>query len=161
MKTLFIAIAVLFTTANTQTLQAQDAADSSRLSQVLQSYFNIKDALVEGNNKTASESATAFTKNLNGISIKLISEGNVNTLLKDAGTIADAKSIDKQRVAFANFSTNMTDVTKALKLSGQPVYVQYCPMKKASWLSNEKSIKNPYYGSSMLTCGKVTDTIQQ
>ncbi|MEO6070583.1 MAG: hypothetical protein ABIN57_10625, partial [Chitinophagaceae bacterium] len=84
----------------------------------------------------------------------------VNTLLKDAGTIADAKTIDKQRAAFSNFSTNVTEVAKSLKLTDQPVYVQYCPMKKASWLSNEKSIKNPYYGNSMLTCGKVTDTLQ-
>lgn len=160
MKTLFFTIAVLLTIATTQTAQAQDAADNNRLSQMLQSYYNIKDALVAGNSKTASESATDFIKNLNGISLKLISEGNVNTLLKDAGTIADAKSIDKQRVAFANFSTNMADVAKALKLSDQPVYIQYCPMKKASWLSSEQAIKNPYYGSSMLTCGKVTETIQ-
>jgi len=32
-------------------------------------------------------------------------------------------------------------------------------MKKAVWLSNEKAIKNPYYGSQMLTCGKVVETI--
>lgn len=38
------------------------------------------------------------------------------------------------------------------------VYYQYCPMKKAYWLSMEKEIKNPYYGSSMLTCGKVIET---
>jgi len=158
MKTLSVAFAIIFITANT--LTAQDAVDNSRLAQVLQSYFNIKDALVADNGKTASQSATAFIKNLNGISYKLMSEGTVNTLLKDAGTIADAKSIDKQRAVFVNFSTNMAEVAKALKLSDQPVYIQYCPMKKASWLSGEQAIKNPYYGSSMLTCGKVTDTIQ-
>lgn len=153
-------MAVLFATATTYTAKAQDAVDNTRLSQMLQSYYNIKDALVAGNNKIASESATAFIKNLDGISYKLISEGTVNTLLKGAGTIADAKNIDKQRVAFANFSSNMADIAKALKLSDQAVYIQYCPMKKASWLSSEQAIKNPYYGSSMLTCGKVTDTIQ-
>ncbi len=153
-------MAVLFATATTNLAQAQDAVDNARLSQMLQSYYNIKDALVTGNNKSASESATAFIKNINGISYKLISEGNVNTLLKDAGTIADTKNIEKQRAAFSNFSTNITAVAKEFKLSDQPVYIQYCPMKKASWLSSEKAIKNPYYGSSMLTCGKVTDTIQ-
>jgi Protein of unknown function (DUF3347). len=34
-------------------------------------------------------------------------------------------------------------------------------MKKANWLSSEKEIKNPYYGSTMLTCGSVVDTINQ
>ena len=158
MKIIF-SIAVLFVTAFT-TAQAQDSATNKRLNESLQSYFQLKDALVAGNSKAASEAATSFIKNLNGISYKNISEGNVNTLLTDAGTIADAKSIDKQRAAFANFSTNMAEVTKAVKFATSPVYIQYCPMKKVSWLSNEKTIKNPYYGSSMLTCGKVSETIE-
>ena len=153
-------LVVLFTTAFMQTIKAQDTADQNRLNQVLQSYYEVKDALVNGNSNAASANATAFIKNINGISYKLISEGNVNALLKDAGAIADAKDIKKQREVFATFSTNMAELAKGLKLTGQPVYLQYCPMKKASWLSSEKSIKNPYYGSAMLTCGKVTETIQ-
>lgn len=139
---------------------AQDTANKSRLNELLQSYYTIKDALVSGNANAASAGATAFVKNINGISYQVISEGNVSALVKDAGAIADAKDVKVQRQYFANFSSNMAEVAKALKLSGQPVYIQYCPMKKASWLSNEKAIKNPYYGSSMLTCGKVTDTIE-
>jgi len=33
-------------------------------------------------------------------------------------------------------------------------------MKKATWLSSNKTIKNPYYGNAMLTCGQVTETMQ-
>ncbi len=153
-------IAVVFLSAFTNHLKAQDATDNTRLSEVLKSYYNIKNALVAGDGKTAATSATDFSKTLNGVSYQQISEGNVNTLLKDAGTIADAKSIEKQRVAFINFSSNMAEMAMALKLSDQPVYIQYCPMKKALWLSSEQNIKNPYYGNSMLTCGKVMDTIQ-
>lgn len=138
---------------------AQDTATKSRLNELLQSYYTIKDALVSGNANAASAGATAFVKNINGISYQVISEGNISALVKDAGAIADAKDLKVQRQYFANFSSNMAEVAK-VKLSGPPVYIQYCPMKKASWLSNEKAIKNPYYGSSMLTCGKVTDTIE-
>ncbi len=155
-----VAIIAIFMSVFSFTTFAQDSATNNRLNQVLQSYYHVKDALVAGNSKAASEAATSFIKNINGISYTVISEGNVNTLLKDAGTIANANSIDKQRASFANFSTNMTEVAKALKFASAPVYIQYRPMKKASWLSNEKDIKNPYYGSSMLTCGKVTETIQ-
>jgi hypothetical protein len=31
--------------------------------------------------------------------------------------------------------------------------------KGAFWISKEKGVKNPYYGKSMLTCGKVTETL--
>ncbi|MGV3529662.1 MAG: DUF3347 domain-containing protein [Flavisolibacter sp.] len=158
MKKIILSAAVFF--AIILSAKAQDAVDQSRLAQVLQSYYAVKDALVKGDVGAASAGATVFIKNLNGISYKLISEGNVNVLLHDAGTIADAKNLNAQRNAFANFSTNMTTVAKALKLSDKPVYIQYCPMKKASWLSSEQAIKNPYYGSAMLSCGEVTDTIQ-
>lgn len=32
--------------------------------------------------------------------------------------------------------------------------------KGATWLSKENVVKNPYYGSMMLSCGKVTETIK-
>ncbi len=139
---------------------AQDSTDKARLSQLLQSYYDVKDALVNGKSADASNGAKDFIKSLNGLSYKIISEGNVNVLLKDAGAIADAKDINKQRQYFSNFSNNMYEVAKFLKLTGEPVYRQYCPMKKMYWLSNEKAIKNPYYGKSMLTCGNVAETIQ-
>ena len=153
-------LAVLFTTAYLQPAKAQDTTDQNRLNLVLQSYYKVKDALVNGNSNLASANATAFIKNINGISYTLISEGNANALLKDAGAIADAKDLKKQREVFAHFSSNMAELAKGLKLSDQPIYLQYCPMQKASWLSSEQAIKNPYYGSTMLTCGKVTETIQ-
>jgi len=31
--------------------------------------------------------------------------------------------------------------------------------KGANWLSKEEAVKNPYYGSQMLTCGSVQETI--
>ena len=157
-KIIFSALAVF--TAFTQ-VKAQDAVDQSRLSAILHSYYTLKDALVKGDAGAASAGATAFIKDLNGISYKLIPEGNVNVLLHDAGTISNAKDIAKQRTAFANFSTNMAVVAKTLKLSDEPVYIQYCPMKKASWLSSVQEIKNPYYGNAMLSCGKVVETIGQ
>jgi hypothetical protein len=32
--------------------------------------------------------------------------------------------------------------------------------KGANWLSKEILIKNPYYGSQMLSCGKTVETIK-
>ena len=44
------------------------------------------------------------------------------------------------------------------------IYYQHCPMyndgKGANWLSKDSKIKNPYYGSKMLTCGKTVETIK-
>jgi len=53
----------------------------------------------------------------------------------------------------------MFAAVKALKLNTAIVYRTYCPMKKSYWLSEAAAIKNPYYGSEMLTCGEVKQTL--
>jgi hypothetical protein len=158
MKKIVFAV-FFFTTAFSHHSFAQEAVQQSQLSKLLSQYFKIKDALVAGNANTASLQAEEFVKTINGIDYKVISEGNVNALLKDAGAISETKDIKRQREHFANFSANMLALARAVKLSDQPIYEAYCPMKKVSWLTSEKVIKNPYYGSSMLTCGKITGTL--
>lgn len=138
---------------------AQDSTQQRLLSQLLTQYYDMKDALVAGKAEVASLKAEEFIKTANGIDYKLISEGNINALLKDATTISETKNIGIQRKHFANLSDNLVVLAKFVKFSTTPIYQQYCPMKKANWLSNEQAIKNPYYGSAMLTCGKVVETI--
>ncbi len=139
---------------------AQDASQTSGLDKLLASYYTIKDAMVAGNNIAASESAVSFAKNINDLTNHLISKVNVQALVKNATSIAEAKDIQLQRQFFVSFSSDMIEIARALKMSSQPVFVQYCSMKKANWLSNEKDIKNPYYGTSMLSCGILSDTIK-
>lgn len=158
MKNIIYLAALLF--ASGIHASAQDAATNDRVLQLAQSYYQLREALTAGNSKAAGIQATSFIKNLNGISYKIISEGNVNTLLVDAGAIADTKDIGRQRTAFSNLSNNMIAVARSVKLTSEPVYIQYCPMKKAYWLSDKKTVENPYYGSSMLSCGEITDTIE-
>lgn len=136
------------------------AQDTTKASQLLSHYYALKDALVAGNSNQAASHAQSFLKTAQGIDSKASGKGSINTLVKDAGKIAGTKELKKQREYFAGFSTNMATLAKAVKLSDQPVYQAYCPMKKASWLTSEKVIKNPYYGSSMLTCGEITNTIR-
>ena len=166
MKKVFLLVAFI-ATAFTQQSFAQlvpnyreDTTNQAQLSQLLNAYYQVKNALIEGNSNTAALKAETFLKTANGISNRTIPEGSRNALVKDAGVISESKDIKKQREVFANFSTNMYALAKSLKLTTEPIYYQYCPMKKAYWLSSDKAIKNPYYGSSMLTCGKVTETIQ-
>lgn len=130
-----------------------------QLTSLATNYYAIRDGLVAGDGNAAKISAGAFIKTANTVDYKIISEGNINALLKDATVISETSDLKKQRIAFANFSNNMIAVAKAVKLTTGPIYVEYCPMKKANWLSNDKQIKNPYYGDAMLSCGKVVETI--
>jgi hypothetical protein len=160
MKQVFLLVtflAVVFT----QKGFAQDSTQQNQLSKLLSLYYNVKDALVAGNGNEVSAKANEFIKIANSIDYKLISEGNINALLKDATRISETKDIKVQRLHFANLSNNMVTLAKSVKLTTSPIYQAYCPMKKANWLSSDKAIKNPYYGSAMLTCGEVVETINK
>ncbi|MEO5891318.1 MAG: DUF3347 domain-containing protein, partial [Ferruginibacter sp.] len=111
-------------------------------------------------------SAASFISSINGVNVNSL-PANEQAALKttqakmrsDANNIATGKDLAKQRLAFQTLSDNMITLTKSGKATG-PVYIDYCPMKKAYWLSSEKDIRNPYYGNAMLTCGKITTTLQ-
>ena len=125
------------------------------ISKLYQNYIIIKDALVTDNSDGASNAANDFIKSASMVDYKVMSEGNLDVLRKDASTIAESRSIETQRESFAKLSENMVAVAKNFKLSNDSVFVLYCPMADATWLSAEKTIKNPFYGKSMLTCGSV------
>ena len=153
-------VAVVFLAAIfVQKGNAQDSTEQRQLSQLLTQYYQLKDALVAGNGNDATTRAQEFIKTANSLDYKLISEGNINALLKDATPISETKDLNKQREHFANLSNNMAILARVVKLTADPIYKQYCPMKKTNWLSNEKAIKNPYYGNAMLTCGNIAETI--
>ena len=125
------------------------------ISKLYQNYIIIKDALVTDNSDGASNAANDFIKSASMVDYKILSEGNLDVLRKDASTIAESRSIETQRESFAKLSANMVAVATNFKLSNDSVFVLYCPMADATWLSAEKTIKNPFYGKSMLTCGSV------
>ncbi len=159
MKKIFFAV-VIFATAFVQQSFAQDSTSRAQLSQLLPSYYNIKDALTAENATEAATKAKEFVNTIHSISQNAFSKVTHDALLKDAVMISATTSLKQQRELFAGFSKNMIALAKEVKLSSDPIYEAYCPMKKAYWLSNEKAIKNPYYGSAMLTCGSIKETLK-
>ena len=156
MKKVFLVAAILVT-AFVQQSSAQESKKSAS-PELISSYYNLKDALVKGNSGAAALSATELSTAFSA-GKEMIPELMLASLVKDADAIAKAKNIKVQREKLASLSVGMIELSKTIKLSADPVYEQYCPMQKASWLSSSKSIKNPYYGSAMLTCGSVRSTL--
>jgi hypothetical protein len=116
-------------------------------------YISVKDALVKGDATTAAAQAGELNKAITGHTALL------DKLSADAAAIAKTTDLEQQRKQFKTLSDNFYALSKETKLSNEPVYRMYCPMKKSYWLSTESAIKNPYYGKQMLTCGNVTDTL--
>ena len=73
-------------------------------------------------------------------------------IAKAAKEVEQAKDLKAARTAFGPLSDAVIAAAKAANLGD--VKVAYCPMVKGSWLQKDATIKNPYYGSQMLTCGE-------
>ncbi len=145
-------------------------SQSKSLTNVFDNYFALKDALVKTDGGLASTKSKDLLTTLNAVKMENL---NMDThkvwmktmkgLVSDATQISQTKEIDVQRERFITLSKNMYELIKVSKYD-EPVYYQFCPManngKGANWLSKESTVKNPYYGSMMLNCGKVQETIK-
>lgn len=130
------------------------SAFAQNTNDLFNNYINVKNALVNSDSKTASQAIEAFYQSLKSAQ----NFAQKDELLRAAEKLNKANNLEKQRASFNDVSTQMWKLVKGSDKVSQTVYYQYCPMKKAYWLSKEKDIKNPYYGSSMLTCGKIAET---
>jgi hypothetical protein len=120
-------------------------------------YIHLKDALVSSNADEAKKAAKELQQSLSQLT-------NGKKASAEASKVVIAADLDGQRMAFGQLSDEMTSLVKNSKLSEGTLYVEYCPMANHNqgglWLSNEKEIKNPYFGDMMLKCGSVKETIQ-
>jgi hypothetical protein len=143
--------------------------DENPLSAVFDNYFALKNALVKTDGTTASTSAKNLSTALSEVKMANLSNEVhmvwmkiLDNLKIDTQKISNTKETSQQRQYFNSLSKNLYEVMKISKQE-TPIYYQFCPMandgKGANWLSKEETIKNPYYGSQMLSCGKTVETI--
>lgn len=136
------------------------------IDKIVAAYLDLKNALVNSDGNVAKIKAkdlvAALTApvdaSLTAAQQKIFSKYQ-DKLLFDSRHISETNTVEHQREHFASLSTNMYEVLKAVKLNSATLYQQYCPMKKAYWLSESNQVKNPYFGSKMFTCGEVKATL--
>lgn len=148
-----------------------DAAVATVMKEIVDHYLHLKNALTDDN---AGEAATAgkamvtaigkLDKSLLTAEQKKAFDENQDDLKENAEHIGEnANNIKHQREHFAVMSEEVYALAKAFG-GGRPLYHDHCPMyndnKGGMWLSEAKEVKNPYFGASMLTCGKVQEVIQ-
>ncbi|WP_338840602.1 DUF3347 domain-containing protein [Flavobacterium ginsenosidimutans] len=176
MKKSIIALATVLTAlfsanniqANTAKLESgtTEIVDASQLQSVYDAYFTVKDALIKSDSKLTSAKAKDLLTAITAVKMDKLKSNEhtvwmkvVKKLTADAKSISATTDLKKQRETFKSLSKNTYDLIK-VSSPEQTIYKQYCPMADADWLSKEKAVKNPYYGSSMLTCGNVVETIK-
>lgn len=135
---------------------------------VLADYMTLKNALVETDEKAAADAGKILENTLNAFYVDSYTSDvqiKLNEIMKSA--IEHAEHISKsdmehQREQFLLLTADITDMV-AITGTNNTLYQQYCPMYAndtgGAWLSMEKEIRNPYFGSKMMKCGEVQKEI--
>jgi len=158
MKTIRFILAALGLSLYSLSVSAQTTAPA------LTAYYGVKDALVATDAAKAKTSATTLVAALGKVDAGKLSASDKKELMSaktKAEAISKSTNVEAQREQFEGLSANMIVLAKATKPA--KTFVQFCPMaadgKGASWLSDKKEVRNPYYGDKMLKCGSVKEEI--
>jgi len=134
-------------------VQLKDA----RLENIYKGYISLKNSLVASNAAAAKQTAMDLSAALKAF------EGCENTGLI-ADKIAGSEDLKLQRKEFTALSSDVIALFKHADLKKGTIYIEHCPMANngdgGDWLSAEKKIRNPYYGSEMMDCGAVVEEIK-
>ena len=170
MKTiLLITFTILFAAfSNAQDLGKIDTEVQKQIAASLTNYYALSNALIDSDAEKTSIKAEELNKSFGAIDVSKMTAAQktawdkLEKLLRlDAKHINENKDIAHQRSHFAKLSNNMYALVFNFKANETEAYLQYCPMKKATWLSDKKDIRNPYYGNKMLDCGSVKATLKK
>jgi len=148
------------------------AAFQEQLDSFLKSYMVVQAALAQDNPDGAVEGVKAARLAFERIDGGLLDGAGAATWEKEyrgvlgqhLESIEKGKAIAEVRTAFQPWSAALINAIRTFGLSSaEPVYVVHCPMafdfEGADWLQTDTTVRNPYFGSKMFSCGTVQEQI--
>lgn len=183
--TLVLGISLFLASCGGQTSNEQQQADKSQgaastvddetrdhVNDVLDEYYALNAALVDTDAEKAQSAGQKLVSVIENFDAKAVQEDLQAAYEEISGKIhqhaievAQSEDIEAQRTRFVDITTGVYDMLKTFNANEHEVYYAYCPMAFDNtggyWLSDKKEIRNPYFGSKMLKCGSVKETIAE
>jgi len=124
----------------------------TNVEQILSQYFLIHQSLAADSVNGVSQSAVAIPKISHQASLSDAAAKTQLNALSEAAARLQTNDLKTARKEFGDLSDQLITYLKTTGAKRNPPYQFYCPMVKKNWLQPDKQVRNPYYGSSMLTC---------
>lgn len=130
----------------------------------IEAYLLLKEGLVERDEETVDKASSALLLALQDIDGSIL-EGEAGAfwkekkrfLMQHAKLCKEADTMEAKRENFVFLSQPLIKLAEAFGTS-QKLFVNYCPMVEAYWLSEMEQVRNPYM-PDMLSCGEVKKII--
>ncbi len=120
------------------TATVRPSADSQA---VLTQYVPVAEALAADDLAKAKTAAGELAKQAGTAGLKVVAT--------PALAVAHADNLDAARAAFKTLSMKVAPLAQGIK----GYVVMHCPMADADWVQTDATVRNPYLGKTMLTCG--------
>jgi len=146
-----------------------DPETVAALDKIVDAYLQLKNALVNDDFAKAKTAAEKLNQQMTRTSMKSFKGKSHDVWMSEQVNIQNAiKKMTDMNSARNNLETVSEGILKLLKAtnySARTIYVDFCPMANnnqgAIWLSADKEIKNPYFGSLMMSCGEIQEKIEK
>jgi Cu(I)/Ag(I) efflux system membrane fusion protein len=143
----------------------------SQLRDLLDPYLVLEESLVKGDVKASHEATGRLAASLSDVDMTRLKPDEheqwmplVSQIDKAIKSARGTQDIEAIRQSFAVISDAYFKAIQAFSVQGMNVYYQFCPMafdnKGAYWISKTEDVRNPYFGSKMLSCGEIVQEIK-
>jgi hypothetical protein len=130
----------------------EEVTAPDEMAEISDHYFAIRALLAHDKTEDVAAEAKEMSKRLD----KLITSLQA---IRAAADSLKAEDLRRAREKFGPLSEAVLDYIKKFGFGGK-AYSFRCDMAKESWLQEHDQIGNPYYGSQMYKCGKITGIIE-
>ena len=157
-----------------QTTTHSEAFNTS-FENVLNRYYELRDALIAADTVATNRAASLLMQSATDLKLDELKSIDTNNIIiptaqtytgginSECEGLRGESDIQEKRRSFQMISAGLFDLVRTIRYDKEKVYLLHCPMAfndaGADWLSNSTEIKNPYFGSKMLTCGSVIDSV--
>lgn len=140
------------------------AAFQQNLAAVWERYLALQNELAADEFANAKAAVTSFESSVATVDASMLSGRVAEVWQRESGNLAklgeslkQASDIQAMRIAFKPLSEEIGVLARSFGFGDAgPIYELHCPMafqgQGAVWYQENDQVRNPYYGSSMLTC---------
>jgi len=131
------------------------APTDPQFEKILNYYFQIQATLASD----STDGIDAAGKTIDQLAVSVKTENSeIQGLAASVSAAAreiQGKDLEAARLRFFELSKPLLAYLHQFYQGEKDYFRYYCSMAKKGWIQAEKGTKNPYYGSSMLTCGEL------
>lgn len=117
------------------------AGDTDVCCELVKSYVPVAEALAADDLAKAQNAAATLARQAKA--------GGMTKIYQSSIPVIHAADITAARNAFKALSNEITPLVE----NNKDYVVMHCPMAKADWVQTNATVRNPYYGKVMLSCG--------